>query len=245
MLMRDFLTALDHLPLCSLDTLTGGGPIVILAPHPDDESIGCGGLIAAARALGQRVEVIVLTDGSGSHPGSPTFPPERLAAVRRGEAAAAVAALGLPAACLSFLGLKDTAAPMTGPGFEAAVDTIATVVDRAAATALFVTWNHDPHCDHEAAAAMAAAVGQRRRDLRVWHYPIWGLHRPPGEPIDAVPRGYRLDVASELPQKRRAIAAHASQLGGLITDDPNGFALTDAMLAPFLAPIERYLEPGL
>ncbi len=47
----------------------GAAPIVVLAPHPDDESLGCGALLAAAFA-GKGARVVCLTDGSGSHPGS-------------------------------------------------------------------------------------------------------------------------------------------------------------------------------
>lgn len=244
-LMRDFLAGVDSLPFASLEMLAGPSGVVILAPHPDDESIGCGGLIAASQALGRRVEVVVATDGCGSHPHSPTYPPERLSAVRRDEVAGAVQILGVHAASLTFLDLKDGAAPKSGLMFDAAVEQIGTVVDRIEASALFVTWSHDPHCDHEAAAAMAAAVARTRPGLRIWHYPIWGLHRMPGEPIDASPRGVRFDIAPWLALKRRAIAAHASQLGTLIKDDPDGFALTDAVLAPFLGTFERFLEPDL
>lgn len=44
--------------------------LVIVAPHPDDETLGCGLLIAAAVRAGVRVAVIALTDGQASHPGS-------------------------------------------------------------------------------------------------------------------------------------------------------------------------------
>lgn len=39
------------------------GPVVIVAPHPDDETLGCGGLIARRAAEGRRIVVVVITDG--------------------------------------------------------------------------------------------------------------------------------------------------------------------------------------
>ncbi|BCS32228.1 hypothetical protein TBR22_A14380 [Luteitalea sp. TBR-22] len=39
------------------------GPVVVLAPHPDDETLGCGGVIARRAAEGRRVVVVVVTDG--------------------------------------------------------------------------------------------------------------------------------------------------------------------------------------
>src|SRR5690606_16204888 len=44
--------------------------ITVIAPHPDDESLGCGGLIAALAADGRAVQVVFVTDGAGSHPNS-------------------------------------------------------------------------------------------------------------------------------------------------------------------------------
>ena len=53
---------------------------LVLAPHPDDETLGAGGLLARLARDGVRCDVIVLTDGEGSHPDSPTHTPARLAA---------------------------------------------------------------------------------------------------------------------------------------------------------------------
>ena len=62
-----FLAAADALPLASLDALLGSRGLVVVAPHPDDESLGCGGLIAAARASGRPVHLVVVSDRCGSH----------------------------------------------------------------------------------------------------------------------------------------------------------------------------------
>lgn len=68
----------------TIDALTAGKAVTVLAPHPDDESLGCGGALAAAVESGQDVTVVALTDGSGSHPKSKEFPPENwLPCVRR------------------------------------------------------------------------------------------------------------------------------------------------------------------
>ena len=234
--------AMRGLPVADLDEIDGGRTALVLAPHADDESLGCGGLIAEACARGRPPFVLVLTDGAGSHPGSRAYPPARLAALREAEARAATAALGLPPGRVGFLGLPDTAAPTAGPAFDAAVRAI---LDRAAAAGcglLLAPWRHDPHCDHEAAHLMAAEAA-RRGGLARLAYPVWGWTLPddaalPGE----APRGWRLDVARHLPAKRRAIAAHASQHAGLITDDPCGFALPPAFLALFDQPFEVYLR---
>src|SRR5262245_24685447 len=63
----NLLRAMLTLPVVTLRDLVGHSPVLVLAPHPDDESLGCGGLIAACQAQGHPVHVLVLTDGAGSH----------------------------------------------------------------------------------------------------------------------------------------------------------------------------------
>ena len=54
-------------PAASADALLGGRPLLVLAPHPDDESLGCGALLAHGLA-GPGAHVACLTDGAASHP---------------------------------------------------------------------------------------------------------------------------------------------------------------------------------
>ncbi|MGC1345662.1 MAG: PIG-L family deacetylase, partial [Methyloceanibacter sp.] len=91
----ELLDAAHRLPFRTLREWLGDRPLVILAPHPDDESLACGGLIAEARRVGSRVAVIFVSDGTGSHPNSAAFPPKRLKALREDEAKRACAELGL------------------------------------------------------------------------------------------------------------------------------------------------------
>lgn len=239
MRVGEFLDAMHRMPVTTPAAFTGGVSIVVLSPHPDDESLGLGGLIAAVCETGGRVKIVVLTDGAASHPGSVTTPPARLAALRKDEAREAAAILGVGAADLTHLDLPDAAVPSSGEDFDAAVTLIGLIVEDAGAPLLLVTWGHDPHCDHAAADAMARAVRDRRPGLTVWSYPIWGRHLDPALPIDApAPDGFRLDITPWLDQKHRAIAAHASQMTDLIADDPDGFRFTPALLAPFLEPQE-------
>jgi len=239
----EYLEIIRQLPRGSLRGLTGGEPFVLLSPHPDDESLGAGGMIAAACAAGQRVEVVVVTDGAGSHPRSKRYPRERLVALRQAEVEAAGSLLGLPPDHVTHLMLPDTAAPSEGPMFEAAVNTIVSVCAAAGAGSLFVTWDADPHCDHQATARMAVAVRERLPDIKLWAYPIWGWHLDPAAPLDLPgPHGFRLDISPQQRAKRAAIDAHVSQMINLIDDDPDGFRFTETTLAPFLGPYEYFIE---
>jgi len=231
------------LPVGELDAIIGPGTCLVLAPHPDDESLGCGGLIAACSAAGRAPMVAILTDGAASHPGSRTCPPERMRLVRQREAHQAVAALGLPPQRLVFCNYPDTRAPRSGPAFESAVRALCGLVGHEPnCTAIVGPWEHDPHGDHEAAALVAAAVAARA-GIRHIAYPVWGWLLPDdaGVPDGAI-EGWRLDITPFVPAKRRAIEAHKSQFGEVATDDPGGFQIPSELLNITDQPFETFLR---
>jgi LmbE family N-acetylglucosaminyl deacetylase len=78
--------AAHSLPFRPVREMLEDRPFIIVAPHPDDESLACGGLIAHACARGLRAKVVIVTDGAGSHPNSKAYPPDRLSALREDEA---------------------------------------------------------------------------------------------------------------------------------------------------------------
>jgi LmbE family N-acetylglucosaminyl deacetylase len=236
-----FLAAADRLPVASLDDLAGPGGLVVVAPHPDDESLGCGGLIAAARAAGRRVHLIVVSDGCGSHTQSRLYPPEALRALREAETLRAAAILGLRPENITFLRLPDAHVPSAGPSAEAAAESVAQAASRCGAGAVFVTWRHDPHCDHRAAALIVALARPRMPGVRVYEYPVWGWTLPPETEVGPEPAGLRLDVSAQRGTKARAVAAHESQTTNLIADDPQGFRLEPAMIDRLCGPYERFV----
>ena len=237
-----FLAQAEALPICGLDAISGGGGIVVVAPHPDDESLGCGGLIADACASGVDLRLIVVSDGVGSHRNSRLYPPERLRDVREAETLAATAALGLDAAAISFLRLPDAAVPTRGPEADRAVEAIIAAARQCTAGAVCVTWRHDPHCDHEAAATLVAHARSRLPGIRFYEYPIWGWTLPADAIVTGRPVGLRLDVSQYAAAKREAVLAHRSQTTGMIDDDPQGFRLDAAMLDRFAGRFEIYLD---
>ena len=238
------LAAIERLPMRPISHLLHGGAPLVLAPHPDDESLGCGGIIAACVAAGALPFVVIATDGTGSHPNSRHYPPERLRATRMQEAIEAVAALGLPPDRIAFLDLPDTQSPSAGPTFDAAARQVAAWVQEHGLGSILATWRHDPHCDHVAAHAIAAAAAAMA-GCRHLAYPVWGLTLPAATALDGpLPTGFHLDVQVHLPAKRRAIAAHRSQYAGLIDDDPAGFQMAPGFLALFDGAYETVLDPS-
>ena len=226
-------------PVCDLAEITGGAPLVVLSPHPDDESLGFGGLIARARARGDRVEVAILTDGTGSHPGSASHPPSRLKSLREAETLRALSELGVGAEHVTFLEAIDTKAPREGPEFDALASRIEQLIRSSGAETLLTTWEHDPHCDHEAAALIAKAAA-KATGVRLMFAPVWGWTLPRDTALPEY-RAIRLHVREFLPAKRRAIAAHVSQMTALIDDTPDAFRLQPEFLKLFDQPWEVLL----
>lgn len=80
---------------------------VIIAPHPDDEVMGCAGLIQALVERGTPPHVIILTGGEGSHRPCCKVPEERVIAERKNFALSTAALLGIPKSNIHFLTYPD------------------------------------------------------------------------------------------------------------------------------------------
>ena len=239
----EILSVAHSFPFRPLREVLEARPFIVIAPHPDDESLACGGLIAEACRQGLRGKVVIVSDGAGSHPNSKAYPPDRLRSLREEEAKQAGAELGLNPEEMLFLGLPDRFVPHEGEEAERAIGVIADRVRNFGAASLFVSWRHDPHCDHEASYRIARAVQRRVGEVRLFEYVVWGHTLPPSTKVDPIHSGFRIRIDHEAQEKkRRAIAAHRSQTTHLIVDDPAGFLLRQIDLAHFDLPYEFFLE---
>lgn len=224
----DWKSHLDALPLCPPEALIGTHNLLVVAPHPDDESLGCGGLLAWATGHGRRAHVVILTDGEGSHPGSARFPPPRLADIRRGEAIEAGARLGLAEQDFSFLHLPDGSLDTLAPSQAAGVvQNLRNHIGMLAPVVVCVTASSDLHGDHRAAHALTLAATRNAGHCRLLSYPVWSWLSAEAA---APPVGWRIDITPYRETKRAAIRAHASQLGELIDDAADPFVLPAALL---------------
>ena len=184
---------------------------LVIAPHPDDESIAAGGLLQRAIAAGAEVRVIVVTDGD-NNPWPLRYLKKKVrisdadraewGALRREESRRALAILGVPSA--TFLGYPDRLlTTMARNGDLRVRDAIATPIDDFSPSLLVIPSAFDLHPDHRAIAwfAHAAATGRN-----VITYVIHG--HPPHDRL-----ALRLDLnAEEAARKRAAIECHQSQL---------------------------------
>ena len=222
------------------ELIAGRAPMLVLAPHPDDESLGCGLLLAERWRRGLPAHVACLTDGAASHPGSRRWPRPRLAALRRAELEAAVTRLGgRPARDMTWLGHLDAALHRVhGPGADLARD-VAALVDRLGARVLLAASGADAHCDHVACAEAARRVAARRPGLSLYDYAVWSRWQAwaAGRRV----AGLVLDLPEWRAAKRAAVAAHRSQMGLVVEDDPDGFAMPPGFAARFCDEAEIYL----
>lgn len=202
--------------------------LVVVAAHPDDETLGVGGLLHRFAAEGGAVTLVMATDGEGSHPDSPTMPPDRMAEVRRQEILAAVAVLA-PAATVIRLQIPD--GEVTAHQ-QVLADRLDRLVD--SGTLVVSPWQHDRHPDHEAAAIAAARVAARH-GLTHLSYPIWGWHwgRPTDPEFD---RGLMQRVtlpAASRTAKAVALSRYRSQILPLSTQPGDEPVLSRAFLEHF------------
>jgi LmbE family N-acetylglucosaminyl deacetylase len=166
-----------------------------------------------------------------------------LTALREEEAKRAIAELGPKPEDLIFLRLPDRFVPYEGEQAERAIDAIVDCVRETGAKSLFVSWRHDPHCDHEASYRIARQVQRCVGQIRLFEYVVWGHTFPPSTEVDPIRSGFRIRVDQEAREKKwRAIAAHRSQTSDLVYDDPAGFLFSQIDRTHFDRQYEFFLK---
>jgi uncharacterized membrane protein YbhN (UPF0104 family)/LmbE family N-acetylglucosaminyl deacetylase len=177
----------------NLRALAGRGPVLVLAPHPDGETLGCGGLIAACARNRAPVHIAFLTDGGQSHSGARHRPP-RFAARSRNEAISAMARLGVDPGALTFLSVRDGRLLFSPRVRRETTLALQRLTQRLGIRRVFATWMCDPHPENVAIAKIARDIGRRAPRVRVFYWPIWSRLLPStGAPHDRRWRAPRFD----------------------------------------------------
>ncbi|WFE39305.1 PIG-L family deacetylase [Micromonospora sp. WMMD998] len=223
-------------PALALDDPVRSTPPLVVAPHPDDEVLGVGGLVAML-AEGPGAEIAVVTDGEASHPGSTVHSRAELAAIRRAETVTACGLLGVAPAAIEHLGHPDG-------GVDEAALTDALTARLAPGRWCVTTWRGDGHPDHEA-VGRAAAAACRRTGAMLLEFPVWTWHwAEPDEPDVPWHRARRIDLTGAArAAKRDAIDAFHSQVRPLGPDPADAAILPPHVLARFARPYETVFVP--
>ncbi len=236
------LTNLEKIPQISVDDW---GKTLIVAPHPDDESLGCGGAIKLLRNNNSEVYVLVLSDGTLSHPNSKKFPAVKLRDLREKEIIEALKVLNVEKEKIRFFRYKDRAVPNeNSENWNEIIKKCREYFYEIKPQTVFVPWRRDPHPDHRAAYKIVSTIKKTLANLRIIEYPIWlwEIAQTEDAPQIGEVSAHRLDVSSVKNLKRQAIYKHNSQIAGLIDDDPEGFQLSPEILENFLTDWEIYFE---
>ncbi|WP_198334652.1 PIG-L deacetylase family protein [Psychrobacter namhaensis] len=183
--------------------------VCVFAPHPDDETLGCGGMLQQLVANGNPIILIHVTNGTQSHPDSQIYPPQKLNVIRPQESLAALKALGIAQQVTTMtLGLTDGDVFAQQAPFNEKLAAIIQPDD-----ILVTPFAHDGHPDHEATGQVVSAFA-KQHNLACYQALIWAWHW--AKPDDSrIPWhcALRLDLTPEqLQRKTQAIACFKSQI---------------------------------
>lgn len=223
---------------------------VVFAPHPDDETLGCGGTIVKKTRAGADVSLVVMTDGRRSH--RELMDEERIREIRALEAEEAAIRLGIPADRVYRLDIHDKT---LCDHFEDAVARVVEILSSARPLEIYIPYLHEPPSDHVETRRVALAAARAvLPSVTVYEYPVWfWFHWPwvpyplynrrdlPGVIGENAAAAVRMihdfnscvfsgDVHAE---KRHALDAYKSQMTRLV-DDPAWARLADVADGAFL-----------
>ncbi len=199
---------------------------VVVAPHPDDEVLGAGGLMQRLARGGVPIAVVAVTDGEASHPGSSAAAAIDLPSVRAEERTAALRRLLHDAPPVERLGLPDGRVTGASGPLRTKLEDWLTPGDVCVAP-----WTSERHPDHDA-VGRAAIEASRNVGCDIINYLVWAWHwaTPDGEDLPWEDCR-RLDLTRrDAARKRWATMAFLSQIRPLGPDRRDGPVLPDGML---------------
>ncbi|WP_168405284.1 PIG-L deacetylase family protein [Acinetobacter indicus] len=214
------------------------GRVLIFAPHPDDEILGCAGLMQQLAAAGRELLLVAVTNGTGSHPRSKRYSVEQLNVLRPQESLNALAVLGLEHKVQRIaLNIAD------GQVMQAESELLQQLQNRVQPEDILVTtFAQDGHPDHEATGRVVQHWARQHRQ-RCYQVLIWAWHW--AMPADArIPwaqaRKLRL-TAQQLALKQQAIQCFKTQIEAddTIHQPP---ILSAKTISRLLIPYEVYID---
>lgn len=180
------------------------GPVLVFAPHPDDEVVGVGGTCRRHALAGDEVHAIVAYDGALGNRGFEDEIPAAFVARRQAECRAACDALGY--ASVNFLGHPENH-ELSTDDLEKGAAQMAALMDRVAPRTIYAPWPGESHVDHHqlgvaVSRAFEAHAANASGPVDLWFYEIWSTFRPTRV----------VDITREWPDKERALRLHATQV---------------------------------
>lgn len=217
---------------------------MVFSPHPDDETLGCGGMMILKRQAKAAVKIVWMTDGSRSH--HRFLPEDKLRTMRQQEAIQAADCLGVTSENVVFLDFCD--GELTSH-HQVAIALVAKLLQQDQPQQVFIPYTRETHPDHLATNQIVmAALANYPQQIAVYEYPVWYWHHFPwtGRWGDralqiaylkaSIKAGfgwqllqefnYRVDIESVKSQKQLALTQHQTQMKRLV-DRPEWGLLED------------------
>jgi len=187
---------------------------LIIAAHPDDEVFGCGGLIAAKRAMNCKVYVIYLTDGEASHRNCCNTDLKDVGDIRKKLAIESGKILGLRLEDMFWLGIPDGNVPFKEtPSFQINSKKLLEIISSVSPDEIYSHFYLDCWPDHEASSEIVrSALLKYKAKWELYYYPIWMWHNLRFRSLPKILKTkiLRVDISSFLGKKRTAIEYYLS-----------------------------------
>jgi N-acetylglucosamine malate deacetylase 1 len=202
-------------------------PMIVFAPHQDDETLGCGGLMALKQQLGAPIWVVFVTDGRKCYPQEIALPAEQCVHMRQQEALRALQVLGIKANQVIFLTHHDgSLKQLEAEAQQQAIAELTAILRRLQPQEIYVPYRNDGHSDHvKTYGLVKAAAESSGLRLDFWEYFVWSLWKTEylagaadtaagtaaGTAADTAPQLYRLPIHPVRQQKAKALRCYRSQ----------------------------------
>ncbi len=189
---------------------------MVFSPHQDDETLGCGGMIALKRKHRVPVKVVFLTNEQSFYIGNLQNKVDELIQVRKQEAIAALNILGVAPPEIHFFEQPDgTLQNLSSEQQQCVVEQLARLLQLHKPEEVYVPHRKDRHADHEETYKLVrTAIAQSRIQVELLQYPIWLFWQAPlffSLKLQELTGAYRLSIHAVQDQKRQAFATYCSQ----------------------------------
>lgn len=195
------------------------GTVLVIAPHPDDETFACGATISRLCAQGTNVHIAIISDGAGSTRAEGQTKSD-LTAIRKKEARAATQALSLPQADVTFLGYQD--GKLTEQKDKIAKD-LSKIIERLSPSLIFAPHQQDANPDHH---LIAKALESIHLPCLCYGYIVWAPTKKLLSCLLSIithERQIRIPMKKYKERKLMAIDCYPSQTGGTSYRRGKGF----------------------
>ncbi|MBD2730072.1 PIG-L family deacetylase [Nostoc sp. FACHB-892] len=219
---------------------------MIIAPHQDDEVLGCGGLIRLKREQNVPVQIVFVTDGAASHGKHPKFQSGEIVPIRKQEALCALSILGVDKSQIYFLNKPDSQLQyLDASKRQQTIEQLAGLLKSFQPGEIYVTHRQDRIKDHEVTyELLLAAIQHSEIEVDIFQYPIWILWKSllfRDLKLDELASAHRISIHSVQSKKIEALEAYRSQC--LPIDAETSAVLKPGFLRRFFVPYEIFFKP--